>query len=333
MYELFKKLDNTFKKINKNKIAIINHIHGDPDSIGASFVLKNILEKFYKNNNSIIIIPENASTNSIKLLEYFNIEYFKDFEENIKNYILIDVGSIAQISNLYEKILNKKENIIIIDHHVFNKENYPFEALFIINEKTSSASEIILDFSNYISYNLNKLEAEALFAGIYFDTARFSIASKETFMKCCKLIKIGIEPKEIISKLEAPMEYSEKIARLKAGQRAKIYKINEWIIAISHVSAFQSSAAKSLLQTGADIAIVAGKEKDSIIVSLKSKQDFYEKTKLDLVKDISIKIAKEFSGYAGGHSTAAGIKCLGEVNNVLERIIKEMKNKLEKSIE
>lgn len=331
MYELFKELDNTFKKINKNKIAIINHIHGDPDSIGASFVLKNILEKIYKNNNSIIIIPENASTNSIKLLEYFNIEYFKDIEENIKNYILVDVGSIAQISNLYEKILNEKENVIIIDHHVFNKENYPFKALFIINEKSSSTSEIILDFSNYISYNLNKLEAEALFAGIYFDTARFSIASKETFMKCCQLIKIGVEPKEIIPRIETSMEYSEKIARLKAGQRAKIYKINEWIIAISHVSAFQSSAAKSLLQAGADVAIVAGKEEDSVIVSLKSKQEFYKKTMLDLVKDISIKIAKEFSGYAGGHSTAAGIKCLGEINSVLEKIINEIKSKLKEN--
>ncbi len=330
MYKLFKKLDNTFKKINKNKIAIVNHIHGDPDSIGASFVLKNILKKIYKNNNSIIIIPEGASTNSTKLIEYLNIDYLKDFEESIKNHILIDVGSIAQISNLYEKILKEKENLIVIDHHVFNKENYPFEALFIINEKYSSTSEIILDFSNYISYNLNKLEAEALFAGIYFDTARFSIASKETFMKCCQLIKIGIEPKEIISKIEASMEYSEKIARLKAGQRAKIYKINEWIIVTSHVSAFQSSAAKSLLQAGADVAIVAGKEKDSIIISLKSKQDFYKKTMLDLVKDISIKIAKEFSGYAGGHSTAAGIKCSGEIDNVLEKIINEIKNKIEK---
>lgn len=331
MYELFEKLNDNFKNIKNDKIAIVNHIHGDPDSIGASFVLKNILNNFYGNNNSIIIIPEGASTNSIKLLEYFNINYSENVDNDIKNYILIDVGSISQISNLYDKILNHGRNIIVIDHHVFYKENFPFKALFIINENSSSASEIILDFSNYISYNLNKFEAEALFAGIYFDTAKFSIASKETFMKCFQLINLGIEPKEIIQKLENQIDYSERIARLKAGQRAKIYKINEWVIAISHVSAFQSSAAKSLLQAGANIAIVAGKEKDSIIISLKSRPDFYKKTMLDLVKDISIEIAKEFSGYAGGHPTAAGIKCSGEINAILKKIFEKIKNKLEKS--
>ena len=60
------------------------------------------------------------------------------------------------------------------------------------------------------------------------------------------------------------MDLSEKIARLKASQRMKVYRKGDWIIATAEVSSFQASVARGFLNLGADVAIIVGEKKGKI---------------------------------------------------------------------
>ena len=71
-----------------------------------------------------------------------------------------------------------------------------------------------------------------------------------------------------------PIDPSERLAKLKACKRAKIVKVEGWIIALSHVSAYQASAAKALVDLGAHMSAVAGKKNDKIEMSLRCTRQF-----------------------------------------------------------
>ena len=125
------------------------------------------------------------------------------------------------------------------------------------------------------------------------------------------------------------MDLSEKIARLKASQRTNIVNVGKWLIVSTEVSSFQASAARGILNLGADLVIVAGKEKEKIKASIRSSEKFYYETNLNLGGVFSKELAKEFKGTGGGHSTVAGINAEGSLEDffkkVNELIIKKIK--------
>ena len=131
------------------------------------------------------------------------------------------------------------------------------------------------------------------------------------------------------------MDQSERIARLKACRRAKIVKINDWIIAFSHVSAFEASAARSLVDLGAHMAAVAGKKDNGpeIEISMRCTREFNQKTRIHLGKDIAKPLGQYlqgayFQGMGGGHAMAAGVNGKGEIKIALKHCLKLLKDML-----
>ena len=128
--------------------------------------------------------------------------------------------------------------------------------------------------------------------------------------------------------LSLPMDPSERIARLKACQRAKLMKIDDWIIALSHVSAFQASAARALISLGADLAVVAGQVDDAVRISLRCTNEFHEKTGIHLGRDIAKPLGDYLHGMGGGHSISAGVNGVGDVEAALKKCVRILREKI-----
>ena len=79
-----------------------------------------------------------------------------------------------------------------------------------------------------------------------------------------------------------------------------------WIIAFSFVSSYEASAARSLMQLGADVAIVIMKNKDETRISFRTTSEFIQKTTISLAKDIIPIFISNFGGNGGGHDGACG---------------------------
>jgi nanoRNase/pAp phosphatase (c-di-AMP/oligoRNAs hydrolase) len=171
-------------------------------------------------------------------------------------------------------------------------------------------------------------EAKALFLGIAFDTRHFILANSSTFKTIAELGDIGVNSQEVLSTLALPMDFSERVARMKAVRRAKLLKIDNWIIALSHVSAYQASAARALVDLGAHMAAVAGRKNEEIEISLRCTREFNKITGIHLGKDIAKPLGEYLKGMGGGHATAAGVNGTGEVNAGLKRCLRLVKEKL-----
>jgi len=157
------------------------------------------------------------------------------------------------------------------------------------------------------------------------------LASSATFKAVADLVDSGVNAPEALSMLAMPMDFSERVARVKACRRAKIIRVGEWIIAFSHVSAFEASAARALVDLGVHMAAVAGKKGDGIEISLRCTREFTEKTGIHLGKDIAKPLGAALQGQGGGHAMAAGVNAKGDVKAGLKRCLRFLKESLAKS--
>jgi nanoRNase/pAp phosphatase (c-di-AMP/oligoRNAs hydrolase) len=124
------------------------------------------------------------------------------------------------------------------------------------------------------------------------------------------------------------MDSSERVARLKASKRIKLIRVNDWLLAFSNVSAYQASAARALISVGAHVAVVAGQKEEKLQISLRATQDFHEKTRVHLGRDIAKPLGEYLHGMGGGHAVSAGVNGEGEVEASLKRCARLLREKI-----
>lgn len=218
--------------------------------------------------------------------------------------------------------------VLLIDHHRIHPETEGQVAYMIVDEEATSTAEIIYRLWKESKFNLDRQEAMAIFLGIVYDTRRLALSNSGTFRIIMDLIECGVDVQEAFKLISVPLELSEKIARLKAVKRARIHRIDQWIVAVSKISTFQASAARALIGVGADVSIVGGVKDDELRVSLRSTGDFFEKTNIHLGRDLATPLGKEIGGAGGGHSTSAGANGKGDPRICLSKCLNLFREKL-----
>jgi len=323
--EIIKILDET----NAKFVLLLCHHNSDPDAISSAYAFKGLLKNLRPSIMVEIGTGHGISRLSKHILNYLPIEVkTQPNVEKANAIVLLDTNTIQQLNGLAEKVKNSKAPIIVIDHHTAHPETERVARLCITNEEASSTCEIIYDFFKQMNVKPNLNEAKALFLGLAFDTRHFVLANSSTFKTIAELVAIGVNAQEALSMLSLPMDFSERIARVKACRRAKLLRIGDWIVALSHVSAYQASAARALIDLGAHMAAVAGQRNDSIEISLRCTREFTEKTGVHLGRDIAKPLGDHLRGMGGGHSTAAGVNGIGDVETGLKRCLRLLKEKL-----
>jgi nanoRNase/pAp phosphatase (c-di-AMP/oligoRNAs hydrolase) len=242
--------------------------------------------------------------------------------------VLLDTNTTQQLGQLADKVMNTGAPIIVIDHHASHPQTEQIAKLCITNETSSSTCEMVYNFYRQLNLKPGLNEAKALFLGITFDTRHFVLAGSSTFKTISELSDIGVNPQEELGALSLPMDFSERVARVKACRRAKLIKMGNWIIALSHVSAYQASAARALVDLGAHMAAVAGQKNGKVEMSMRCTRDFNQETGIHLGRDIAKPLGEYLQGMGGGHATAAGVNGTGNVEKGLKRCLRLVKENL-----
>ena len=171
IYKIIKKYDS---------IVIARHVGADPDALGSQLALKeSILATFPNKKVYAIGCPATK-------FKYIG-EMDKIDDEIIKNSLLIvtDTPDKKRIDGvLSDKFLYS----IKIDHHPFVEKYADIEW---IDDKSCSASQLIIELIFNTKLLLNESIASKLFVGVVADTNRFlfSYTSSKTFLLISKLIK------------------------------------------------------------------------------------------------------------------------------------------------
>lgn len=319
---LFAKKEVELKKLRKalsgKDILIITHHNADPDSLGSAIALARGLSQL--KTKSRILAPAGISKQSKLLLEKYPypIEYeVKKFPELV---FTIDVASPEQINNIE---IPKKSKLIVIDHHELGEIAKKADIKFIDKNAHSSAI-LVYDLLKKLNIRITKEIAFFLLVGIVIDTSFFRLANKRDINAVNNLLNY-VNLEEIFIALSTPEEISEKIAKLKAMRRLEIYRINDKLLVFSRAGSYESSVASSLINLGADIAVVENIKKDEIRISTRARR--YLKGKINLA-EILRKIEDLIEGHAGGHSLAASANGRNTKNSerIKERIIKELEH-------
>jgi phosphoesterase RecJ-like protein len=327
----FKKLLGILEEKQAGFVLLLCHRSADADSICSAYGLQGLLKRFLPNVVVEIGCPQGINKPAKTLLE--NMPITVNLKPNIESaevIVLLDMNTIEQLDEVADVIKNSPAPKIIIDHHAPSPETQQICRLCIIDDKAAANCELIyrLYAETEVKPTLN--EAKALFIGIAFDTRHFALANSPTFGILAALVSEGIDAQQTLAQFALPIDPSERIAKLKACKRAKIVKVEGWIIALSHVSAYQAPAAKALVDLGAHASAVAGKKNGKIEISLRSIRQFNQGTGVHLGVDIATPLGEYLGGIGGGHAMAAGVSGKGEIQEALKQCLALLKQKIAK---
>ena len=323
--DITKLLDETHASF----VLLLCHHNSDPDAVCSAYAFQSLIKKLRPNLTVEIGTGQGISRLSKHVLERIPITVNLNPDvEKADAIVLLDTNTIQQLGALAEKVTKTRAPIIVIDHHAAHPETMHTATLCITNEEAASTCEIVYNLYRQLDLKPCLNEAKALFLGIAFDTRHFVLANSSTFKTISELGDIGVNAQETLSALALPMDLSERVARMKACRRAKLLKIGNWIIALSHVSAYQASAARALVDLGAHMAGVAGQKNGKIEISLRCTREFSQQTGIHLGRDIAKPLGEYLKGMGGGHATAAGVNGIGEIETGLKGCWRLLKEKL-----
>lgn len=182
-----------YKKIKKaNKIIIARHVGPDPDALGSSLGLKQIIINNFPDKEVYVIGSPAAKFRFIGELD--------KLPETIDDALLIvtDTPDHKRVDGLDPR---RVKNSIKIDHHPYVETMCELEW---IDDKASSASQMVLELAFNTNLKLTKEAGEKLYIGLVADTNRFmfSYSNAKTFALVSKLLEeTNIDITEIYNKL------------------------------------------------------------------------------------------------------------------------------------
>jgi phosphoesterase RecJ-like protein len=310
-------------------VLLLCHHNADPDAVCSAYAFQSLLSKCKPDIVAEIGTGQGISRLSKHILKHIPVTVNSQPDvEKADAIVLLDTNTLQQLGHLAERVASTQAPIIVIDHHAAHPQTEQIAKLCITNEDASSTCEMVYNFYKQLNLKPGLNEAKALFLGITFDTRHFVLANSSTFKTISELSDIGVNPQEELSSLALPMDFSERVARIKACRRAKLMKIGNWIIALSHVSAYQASAARALVDLGAHMAAVSGQKNEKVEISLRCTRDFNQVTGIHLGRDIAKPLGEYLQGMGGGHATAAGVNGVGYVEKGLKLCLRLVNEKL-----
>ena len=292
------------------KVMIMGHTNPDMDSIGSCLGIYRLAKSL--NTNAYIVISDEAES-----ISNFKLEMDKDpeYEDIIINSEValenVDEDTLLVIVDTHKtkyidapKLLEKVQNIVIIDHHRRSTDYIENATLMFQEVYASSAAELVTELLQYaeVKVDLKTIEAESLYAGIMMDTKNFTFKTGvRTFEAAAYLRKCGIDIIRVKKWFQSDLSSFNTIAGI--VKKAEI--VNDTIAISTYekktkdASIICAKAADELL-TISDItaSFVLGKLGDKVCISGRS------------IGDINVQVILEKLG-GGGHITLAGAQVEG----------------------
>lgn len=169
------------KQIKKyNTIVIARHVGADPDALASQIALKDIIVNNFPLKKVYVVGMPASRFKYLGTLDKLTDEMYEN-----SLLIVTDTPDKKRVDGVDTTRFLKT---IKIDHHPFVEKYCDIEC---INDKASSASQIIIDFAFSMKLKITKEAAEKLYIGIVADTNRFlfSYTTPNTFDLVSKLIK------------------------------------------------------------------------------------------------------------------------------------------------
>lgn len=314
-------LDEILKQIQKaEKIVILTHESPDGDAVGSSLAMKLIVEKLEKTAD--VIIPEYS-----RLFNFLPSAEAIMTDSEIKNYDLAISVDCATLKRMAKKeYFENAKTTIVIDHH---GSNTMYGDLNYVNPASPACCEVLAGMLKYYEIDITKDIGTCLMTGIITDTGGFRHVgiTPETFEFTADLIRLGVDVPDIYkrtlnTKTRANFELSKRVM-----DRMEILEDGKVTFTYMNKKDEEEVGAEpgdheGLVEIGRDIEGV----EVSIFIRQKENEDAYKISMRSGNKVNVSDICFLFGG--GGHPRAAGALIQGNVEQVKEKLMKEVRKAL-----
>lgn len=174
----FKAIYRAIKKYDT--IVLARHIGPDPDAIGSTYGLKEVILNTFPNKKVYV-----TGTPALRFKYIGLTDKVPDIDYDKTLLIILDTPNKQRVDVLD---IDKYKYKIKIDHHPYIET---FCNLEYIDSTASSASQLVMELVSKTRLKMNKTAAEKLFIGLISDTDRFlyDYTTPKTFRLVSKLIE------------------------------------------------------------------------------------------------------------------------------------------------
>lgn len=289
----------------KERISIIQAENPDGDSLGSALALDNLLTDKKISLYCPVDLP--------KYLHYYPdwSRVTNEFDFNADGYIIVDTAAEILLSKLLvdPAIKNSLEEkpVFVIDHHE-TEDDLKFSHEKVI-EPLPACCDLIFKIAKQLNFEIGKIAAENLTAGILSDTLGLTSASvsSDTFRTVAELVDLGVNISELEEKRREYMKKSPRVLSYKADLIKRIEYSLDGELATVHIpwddiKEYSDEYNPNVLILE-EMRLVEGVE---IAVAIKTYPDGKLTGKIRTSLPIADKIAGYFGG--GGHPYAAGFR-------------------------
>ena len=315
-------LDEILKEIKEaEKIVILTHESPDGDAVGSSLGMKFMIEELGKTAD--VIIPEYS-----RMFQFLPGANEIKPETEIEKYdlaISVDCATFKRMAK--NECFEKAKKTIVIDHH---GSNNMYGDLNYVNPVSPACCEILVGMAEYFEIKITKEIGTCLMTGIITDTGgfRYMGVTPDTFEYTAELLRLGVDIPDIYkrtmgTKTKANFELTKRIID-------RMELLEEGKVAFTYMNTQDELEVKA--EPGDHEGLVnIGKDIEGVLVSIFIRQkDEEEAYKVSLRSEDGINVSDICLLFGvGGHARAAGALIQGSVEQVKEKLMKEIKKWME----
>ncbi len=292
-------------------IALLSHIHPDPDTLGSCFALKHALEKEGK---CVTIYADAPYPENLSFLYDAYTVYSKPVAHELC--MSVDCGDLNRIG-ARAALLESAQVSVNIDHHPTNTK---FAQLNFVLPNAAATAEIVERLRVAMNMEIDTIYATRLYAALVGDTGgfRYSNTKPETMCLGAKMLEYGVDNWFVCKTIfeDMPLE-TIQLRGVLAGQMRVLEEGKVCAVVLTEELCRQFgldaddvdeivSIPRSV--TGCEVAVSFKEMGNCVKISLRS----------STYADVS-KVALSFGG--GGHKRAAGFVLEGKLDEVIKRVL------------
>ncbi|MDY2918465.1 MAG: DHH family phosphoesterase [Anaerococcus sp.] len=307
-------------------IYIMGHNNPDMDSFGSALgIYEGALDfgaKVYIVLNEVTRPIENMYERATSEMEELKDNILTE-DEALKK---ISPQSLIIVTDNHRKnsteapaILDKTDNVLIVDHHRRGKDYIEKATISYIEPYASSASELVTEILSYLDENFKarKVVAESLLAGITVDTKNFVYQTGVRTFEAASILKRWGADSVYIKRM---FKNDFEIVKYKSEVIADSFMVNDFI-AIAHFKRDIDGSTLIASQAADDLLNIKGVKASFVLTIANNKIHISGRS----LGDISVQLILERIG-GGGHLTVAATQLdmsMDDAEELLRKAINE----------